>query len=79
VGLIVPRHKQTAVARNRLKRRLRELARQSLQPALAPLAPHDIVLRAAPAAYAASFAALGADVERLASRLAQQFATAETQ
>ena len=32
VGLIVPRHRQTAVARNRLKRRLRELTRLRLLP-----------------------------------------------
>lgn len=74
VGLIVPRHKQTAVARNRLKRRLRELARRSLHPLLGTIAPHDVVLRAAPAAYAADFAALTADVERLSARLAGETA-----
>ncbi|MEX2180623.1 MAG: ribonuclease P protein component [Gemmatimonadaceae bacterium] len=69
VGIIVPRHQQTAVARNRLKRRLRELARQNLYPVLQPLAPLDVVVRAAPAAYAADFAKLASDVDRLGARI----------
>ena len=35
--MIVPRHRHTAVARNRLKRRLRELVRTQLLPAAPPL------------------------------------------
>ena len=66
----MPRHHQSAVARNRLKRRLRALARQTLHPALLPLAPLDVVVRAAPAAYGADFVALAADVERLGARIA---------
>src|SRR5215204_1662918 len=48
VGFIVPKHKQTAVARNRLKRRLRELVRLRLLPG-APAA--DVVIRARREAY----------------------------
>ncbi len=74
VGLVVPRYRQTAVARNRVKRRLRELARLRLLPALAVREgagrpPTDVVIRAAPAAYGASFDQLGADLERVIRQL----------
>jgi ribonuclease P protein component len=55
MGLIVPKHQSSAVARNRLRRRLRELWRQEIQerqPAW------DLVIRARREAYAASFDAL---------------------
>ncbi len=65
----MPRHKQSAVARNRVKRRLRELSRLVLLPALAPHAPIDVVLRATPAAYDVGFDTLAADVTRIAQRL----------
>jgi ribonuclease P protein component len=58
----VPKHQQSSVARNRLKRRLRELVRLHLLPD-APSA--DIVIRARREAYSASFDALSADVERV--------------
>lgn len=73
MGLIVPKHKQTAVARNRVKRRLRECARLELLPALRLRAEHeaplDVVLRAAPSAYQAGGPDLCADVRRIAARL----------
>ncbi len=59
VGLIVPKHRQTAVARNRLKRRLRELARTQLLPTDLPI---DVVVRARPEAYRVAFDALAADI-----------------
>jgi ribonuclease P protein component len=61
VGLIVPRYGHTAVARNRLKRRLRELTRTRLLPVLPPV---DLVIRALPSAYAASFETLARGIER---------------
>ena len=61
VGIIVPKHKHSGVERNRLKRRLRELARLRLLPGL----PAGVVLlRARPEAYGAAFEALARDVER---------------
>ena len=69
VGIIVPRYKHTAVARNRLKRRLRELARLRLLPALADLPPADVVVRVWPSAYAARWEALVADVERVVGQM----------
>jgi ribonuclease P protein component len=71
VGVIVPRHKQTAVARNRLKRRLRELVRLRLLPALADAPPADVVVRVFPPAYAATFQQLTGEVERALRQLAR--------
>ena len=65
----MPRFKHSAVDRNRLKRRLRELARLRLLPALADGPPADLVVRVAPHAYDASFEALAADVERAVRQL----------
>lgn len=71
IGIIVPRYKHTAVARNRLKRRLRELARLEWPPLLAPLAPRDLVVRASPAAYDADLARLRHEMQRLGTRVAE--------
>lgn len=62
----MPKYKQTAVARNRLKRRLRELSRLHLLPAdlLA-----DVVLRIRPEAYNATFAELASDIARVSTQL----------
>ena len=62
IGLIVPRYKHSAVERNRLKRRLRELLRTRLLPALPPL---DLVVRALPTAYRAELAALAGQLDRV--------------
>ena len=72
----MPRYKHTAVARNRLKRRLRELARLRLLPALADLPPADVVVRVWPSAYAAGFDALAADVARAIGQLTRAAALA---
>ena len=66
VGLIVPRFRQSAVSRNRVKRRLRELTRTRLLPADVAA---DIVIRIRPEAYHAAFAALGTDVDRILVQL----------
>ena len=63
---MVPRYKHSAVDRNRLKRRLRELSRTRLIPADVAA---DVVLRIRPDAYDATFDALTADVERALSQL----------
>jgi ribonuclease P protein component len=59
MGLVVPKHQSSAVARNRLRRRLRELWRQEIQhrqPAW------DLVIRARREAYGANFDALRAQL-----------------
>jgi len=67
VGVLVPKYGFTAVRRNTLKRRLRELARQHL---LTLSNSSDVVIRARREAYAASFAELRDDVVRVAPQLA---------
>lgn len=52
LGLIVPRFRNSAVARNRLRRRLKELWRRELQGRLPAV---DVVFRARPESYRASF------------------------
>lgn len=59
LGLIVPRHQSSAVARNRLRRRLREILRRDV---LRTLPAVDLVIRAKRSAYTASFAVLRAEL-----------------
>ncbi len=59
IGLIVPRHQSTAVARNRVRRRLREILRRDV---LRRLPAIDLVVRAKRSAYTATFAALRAEL-----------------
>ena len=61
-------HKHSAVARNKLKRRLRELARTRLIPSDLPA---DIVVRIRPEAYGASFESLTVDILRALVQLAR--------
>lgn len=63
VGIVVPKYKKTIVDRNLVKRRLRELARTHLLPALGSI---DLLLQAKPAAYDSSFAELASEVESVA-------------
>jgi len=69
IGIIVPRYQHSAVDRNRLKRRLREILRREWTEPVIAGAARDVVVRAAPSAYRADFAALRADLKQLASRL----------
>ena len=66
IGLIVPRFKHSAVLRNLLKRRLRELARTELIPRAFFV---DIVIRIRPNAYSATFAELTRDVKDVLEQL----------
>ena len=54
VGIVVPRHQQSAVDRNRLKRRLRELVRLELLPSLRERPAVDLAIRARREAYSAA-------------------------
>lgn len=58
-AIIVPRYHYSAVARNRLRRRLREILRRG---ALAGFPLVDVVVRARRQAYTAPFAALRAEL-----------------
>lgn len=69
VGFIVPRYKHSAVDRNQLKRRLREIARTRLLPRMAP---QDLVVRTRPEAYGASLDQLVAELSTALTRLPQR-------
>lgn len=55
MGLIVPKFQSTAVARNRLRRRLKELWRRELK---GTMPAWDVVIRARKEAYGAAFGLL---------------------
>ncbi len=61
LGLIVPRYGATAVARNRVRRRLRECSRRRILPELSGV---DLVVRARPAVYEANPADLIGDLDQ---------------
>jgi len=67
IAVIVPRFGETAVARNKVKRRLRELSRKELLPSLTLT---DVVIRANPAAYRAVFDQLRVRMSEVRLRLA---------
>jgi ribonuclease P protein component len=62
VGIVVPKHRYKVVARNRVKRRLRELVRISLLPELGCV---DLLIRAKPEAYGSTFKELTADIAQI--------------
>lgn len=71
VGVATSRRLRGAVARNRLRRRLREAARSSLLPpaASAPGTGYDVVLVGRPAAAELPLAALEQETTRVRARL----------
>ena len=69
VGIVVPLHQRSAVERNRLKRRLRELVRLELLPSLRERPPVDLAIRARREAYSAGLDRLRADVVTIRSRV----------
>ena len=66
VGIIVPLHGHSAVERNRVKRRLREIVR--LRRSAAVLTGTMVVF-ALPSAYGASFEELGSELTELCQRV----------
>ncbi len=63
VGVVVPKYRRDIVDRNRVKRRLRELARIKMLPTIGSI---DVLLRAKPEAYSASFEQLSTEVDAIA-------------
>jgi ribonuclease P protein component len=59
MGLVVPKFRATGVARNRLRRRLKEIWRREVQPVQPSW---DLVIRISRPAYDAPFAALAAEL-----------------
>ena len=69
LAVIVGKHRHTVVERNRLRRRLRELARIRLIPFHSRL---DVVIRSLPAAYDASFSVLTDEMDEIGRQLGEQ-------
>jgi ribonuclease P protein component len=70
VGVIVPKYGRLIVERNRLRRRLRELVRLRMLPALRERAlERDVLIRALPSAYSASFDVLAKEVDGVVARI----------
>ena len=65
MGLIVPKFQSTAVARNRLRRRLLEIWRRQLMPRQGP---RDLLIRARREAYGATFADLQGELLQFADQ-----------
>jgi len=63
VGVVVPKYRRNIVNRNRTKRQLRELARTRILPIAESI---DVLLRAKPEAYGASFDQLAVEVDAIA-------------
>ena len=63
VGVVVPKYRRNIIDRNRTRRRLRELARTRMIPILGRI---DVLLRAKPEAYGASFDQLLVEVDAIA-------------
>jgi ribonuclease P protein component len=59
IGFIIPKYGHSAVDRNRLKRRLREIIRLRVLGTLTPL---DAVVKAQPSAYRAAFGVLAQEL-----------------
>jgi ribonuclease P protein component len=59
IGFIVPKHGRSIVERNQLKRRLREIVRLNI---LKRIDSVDMIVRARPEAYSATFASLERDL-----------------
>lgn len=68
MGVIVPRYSHSAVERNLVKRRLRELARTELLPTMATL---DVVIRAMPKAYVADYDTLRESLRLALARMTE--------
>ena len=70
LGVVVPKHKHTIVERNLVRRRLREIGRTVVLPALRNSgAALDVLVRARPDAYAAPFAQLRDELATLVEEL----------
>lgn len=66
VAVVVAKYAHTIVERNRLRRRLRELARTVVIPSLGGM---DVLIRALPSAYGATFRELLSEAEEVVLEL----------
>ena len=69
LAVIVGKHRHTIVERNRLRRRLRELARVRLIPFHSEI---DVVIRSLPTAYDATFSVLTDEIDQIGRQLSDK-------
>ena len=74
MAVVVPKHGHTIVERNRLRRRLRELARTRIIPGMRSV---DIIIRTLSSAYVMSFQQLAAEIDMIAQQLSGKPADSE--
>ncbi len=74
VAVVVSKHGHTIVERNRLRRRLRELARTRIIPGMGSV---DIIIRTLSNAYVMSFQQLAAEIDMIAQQLSGKPAGSE--
>ncbi len=73
LGLIVPKHGHNIVDRNQLKRRLREIGRRQILPALdASGIGGDVLIRARRSAYGVDFEGLAREVSKAVEGLCSE-------
>ena len=70
IGLVVPKYSYSAVERNQLKRRMREIIRSELLSVFPPL---DVVIRARANAYGVRFSLLRDDLRRTVPEVEKLF------
>jgi ribonuclease P protein component len=70
VGFVVPKFNHTAVQRNQLKRRLRELTRLRLLRAIPPM---DLVIRTRRETYDVEFSDLAREIDDIRNRVSRLF------
>jgi ribonuclease P protein component len=69
VGIVVPKYGHIIVDRNRLRRRIREIVRLRVLPVLLSVPPMDVLFRALPRAYSASFEMLEREIDGIVARI----------
>lgn len=69
VGIVVPKYGHIIVERNRLRRRIREIVRVRVLPVLLSVPPTDVLIRALPRAYSASFDVLEREIDGIVARI----------
>ena len=70
IGIVVPKHGKNSVQRNRVKRRLKEIARTSLLPRLKTNHKRlDVLIRAKKQAYGRGFSGLSGEAEKTLEKI----------
>jgi ribonuclease P protein component len=65
----VPKYGHIIAERNRLRRRVREIVRVCMLPALRQAPPTDVLIRTLPRTYSASFEVLKREIDEIVARI----------